>query len=204
MSTPSRHHTTPPPRPGSTPVGIRGEDDGQPGNTAAGGDKPETVRQMLILWSAMVGLELLHQILNVVMTLLDPTAMRAAARSQDAAEGVSDAVVNASVTAATLLVGLLNLIIVGVLAWMILIVNKRGKRLPTALMLLMIFSLFFAIRALFLFFASPTSDVPLALFAVDGSVQILAAVAGVLAYLLARRPEALAWLGPSEGKKLLK
>lgn len=204
MSTPSRHHTTPPPRPGSTPVGIRGEDDGQPGNTAAGGDKPETVRQMLILWSAMVGLELLHQILNVVMALLDPTAMRAAARSQDAAEGVSDAVVNASVTAATLLVGLLNLIIVGVLAWMILIVNKRGKRLPTALMLLMIFSLFFAIRALFLFLASPTSDVPLALFAVDGSVQILAAVAGVLAYLLARRPEALAWLGPSEGKKLLK
>lgn len=159
---------------------------------------------MLILWSAMVGLELLHQILNVVMALLDPTAMRAAARSQDAAEGVSDAVVNASVTAATLLVGLLNLIILGVLAWMILIVNKRGKRLPTALMLLMIFSLFFALRALLLFLASPTGDVPIALFAVDGSIQILVAVAGVLAYLLARQPEALSWLGPTEGKKLLK
>ncbi|BAC17264.1 hypothetical protein [Corynebacterium efficiens] len=204
MSTPSRHHTTPPQRPGSTPAGIQGEGSGQPGTTTPGGDKPETVRQMLILWSAMVGLELLHQILNVVMGLLDPTAMRAAARRQDAAEGVSDVVLNASVTAATLLVGLLNMIIVGVLAWMILIVNKRGKRLPTALMLLMIFSLFFALRALFLFLASPTGDVPIALFAVDGSIQILAAVAGVLAYLLARRPEALAWLGPPEGRKLLK
>lgn len=188
MSTPSKHHTTPPLPPGNN------EQQSAPA-------KSETLRQVLTLWAVMVGLELIHQIFNVIIGLLDPAALRAAARQQSAAEGLSDAVVNATATAATLLMGLLNLLILGVLTWMIFAVRNRSKRAPTAYMLLMIFSFFFAFRALLVFLASPSGDVPVALYAIDGSIQILVAVAGILAYLLARKPEVVEWIGPTKPPK---
>lgn len=184
MSTPSKH-LTPSPTPGQ---------DSDSSDTS--GKKPETLHQVLKLWSVMVALELVHQILNVIMGLLDPAAMRAAAKNQGAAENMSDAMINSTVTVATLLVGLLNIIIVGVLAWMIVIVSRKGKRMPTAFMLLIVFTFFFVFRALLIFLASPNNDVPLALYAIDGSIQILMAVAGVIAYLLARQPEVVEWIGP--------
>lgn len=196
MSTPSTHHTTPPEKPGHPthhgPNRPGSDTTGQPGSNT----RPETLQQVLQLWSVMVGLELLHQILNVIMGLMDPAAMRAAARQQGAAEGLSDAMINSTVTIATLMVGLLNVIIIGILAWMILAVYKRSKRMPTAFMLLIFFTFFFVFRALLVFLASPANDVPLALFAVDGSIQILIAVAGVIAYLLSRQSEVVEWIGP--------
>lgn len=183
MSTPSQHHTTPP-----------------HGNTEqkSAPTRSETLQQVLTLWAVMVGLELVHQIFNVLIGLLDPSALRAAARQQSAAEGLSDAVVNATATAAVLLMGLLNLAIIGVLTWMIFAVKNRSKRAPTAYMLLMIFSFFFAFRALLVFMASPSGDVPVALYAIDGSIQILTAVVGIIAYLLARKPEVVEWIGPTK------
>lgn len=189
MSTPSTHRTPASPTP---PQAGAPETPDSPEQN----HKPETLEQVLKLWSVMVALELAHQILSVIMALIDPTAMRAAAREQSAAEGLSDAMVNSTVTVATLLVGLLNLGIIAVLAWMIMSVSKKGKKMPTAFLLLTIFTFFFIFRALLLFLASPNNDVPLALYAIDGSIQILLAVAGVIAYLLARQPEVLDWIGP--------
>lgn len=191
MSTPSAHHNTPPSAQGP---GYPGPGTSQ--QPEAGTKKPETLQQVIQLWSVMVILELIHQILNVIMSLTDPSAMRAAVRQQDAAEGLSDSVINSTVTAATLVTGLFNVIIVGVLAWMILIVNRRGKRMATAFMLLIVFTFFFVFRALLVFLASPSNDIPVALYAIDGSIQILLAVAGVIAYMLSRKPEVIDWIGP--------
>lgn len=190
MSTPSRHHTPVPP---SSTSGQEG-----PGASGASGEnkKPETLRQIIQLWSVMVILELVHQILNVIMGLIDPAAMRAAAREQSATDTMSDAMINSTVTVATLLMGLINLAIVGVLAWMIIMVNNKSKKMPTAFLLLTIFTFFFVFRALLLFLANPSNDVPVALYAIDGSIQILLAVAGVIAYMLARQPEVIEWIGP--------
>ncbi len=194
MSMPSTPNATPP-----TPQGM-----GTPDQPEQGAGKPETLRQILQLWSVMVILELIHQVLNVTMGLLDPSAMRAAVRDQSAAEGMSDTVINSTVTAATLLTGLINVIIVGVLAWMIMIVNKRGKRMPTAFLLLIMFTFFFVFRALLVFLASPATDIPVGLYALDGSIQILLAVAGVIAYLLSRQAEVVEWIGPVKPSRGIK
>lgn len=186
MSNPSTPNATPP-----TPQGM-----GTPHESDPAVSKPETLRQILQLWSVMLVLELIHQILNVIMSLSDPSAMRAAVKEQGAAEGLSDAVINSTVTAAVFLSGLINVVIVGVLAWMIMIVNKRGKRMPTAFLLLIVFTFFFVFRALLVFLASPSGDIPVALYAIDGSIQILLAVAGVIAYLLSRQAEVVEWIGP--------
>lgn len=180
MSTPSTKHPT-------TPSTTKPTD----------GKKSETVQLLIQMWSVMVLLELVHQIFNVVIGLIDPSALRAVARQQAVAEGQSDAIVNATVTTATLLMGLLNLAIVGILAWMIMIVNKRSKRIPTAFLLLTVFSFFFIFRTLLVFLSTPGGgDVPVAFYAVDGSIQILIGVVGVIAYLLSRQPEVVEWVGP--------
>lgn len=187
MSTPANTHGTAVPPTGATPE--------KP--------VPETVRLLLQLWAVMVVLELVHQLLNVAMSFMDTTQLQSIAREQLAGEQqVSDAMISAAATASILLMGLFNLIIVGVLAWMVVIVRRRGRRLPTALLLLMIFGFFFIIRALFLFLASPVAgDVPIAMYAIDGSVQILVAVTAAVAYALTRKEEAVNWLIPEEYRK---
>ncbi|WIM73123.1 hypothetical protein QP028_05680 [Corynebacterium suedekumii] len=41
---------------------------------------PETIRLLLLLWSLAIGGEVLHQILNVVIALIDPAPLLAMAR----------------------------------------------------------------------------------------------------------------------------
>ncbi|WP_245670352.1 hypothetical protein [Corynebacterium crudilactis] len=152
--------------------------------------KEDTVKLLLQMWAVMIGFELIHQILNVVMSFMDPTALRTVAREQAEAQGMSDEIVNATVVAAILFMGFINLIIIAILSWMVMIVKKRSKRLPTAFLLLTIFSFFFILRVLMLFFASPgANDVPMALFAIDGCVQILVGVSAGVAYALSRTDE---------------
>ncbi|ALC04933.1 hypothetical protein CDES_02365 [Corynebacterium deserti GIMN1.010] len=170
------------------PVGAK--DSTNSAKKADGEKTDDTIKLLITMWSVMIGLELVHQILNVVMSFLDPTELRAVAKEQAGAQGLSDQIVDATVVAAILVMGLFNLLIIAIMAWMVTVVKKRGRRLPTAFLLLTIFSFFFILRMLMLFFASPGgSDVPMALFAIDGCVQILTAVSAGVAYALSRRDE---------------
>lgn len=117
-----------------------------------GEKKEDTVKLLIQMWAVMIGLELLHQILNVVMSFTDPTALRTVAKEQAAAQGLSDGIVNATVIAAILVMGFFNLIVIAILSWMVVMVKNRSKRLPTAFLLLTIFSFFFILRVLMLFF----------------------------------------------------
>lgn len=167
--------------------------------------KEDTVKLLIQMWAVMIGLELLHQILNVVMSFMDPTALRTVAKEQAAAQGVSDGIVNATVIAAILIMGFFNLIVVAILSWMVVMVKNRSKRLPTAFLLLTIFSFFFILRVLLLFFASPGgTDVPMALFAIDGCVEILVGVSAGVAYALSRTEQPVKMLtdyAPDDAKR---
>ncbi|GFK17814.1 hypothetical protein [Corynebacterium glutamicum] len=170
-----------------------------------GEKKEDTVKLLIQMWAVMIGLELLHQILNVVMSFTDPTALRTVAKEQAAAQGLSDGIVNATVIAAILVMGFFNLIVIAILSWMVVMVKNRSKRLPTAFLLLTIFSFFFILRVLMLFFASPGgTDVPMALFAIDGCVQILVGVSAGVAYALSRTEQPVKMLteyAPEDAKR---
>lgn len=171
----------------------------------AGEKKEDTVKLLIQMWAVMIGLELLHQILNVVMSFTDPTALRTVAKEQAAAQGLSDGIVNATVIAAILVMGFFNLIVIAILSWMVVMVKNRSKRLPTAFLLLTIFSFFFILRVLMLFFASPGgTDVSMALFAIDGCVQILVGVSAGVAYALSRTEQPVKMLtdyAPEDAKR---
>lgn len=171
----------------------------------AGEKKEDTVKLLIQMWAVMIGLELLHQILNMVMSFTDPTALRTVAKEQAAAQGLSDGIVNATVIAAILVMGFFNLIVIAILSWMVVMVKNRSKRLPTAFLLLTIFSFFFILRVLMLFFASPGgTDVPMALFAIDGCVQILVGVSAGVAYALSRTEQPVKMLtdyAPEDAKR---
>lgn len=170
-----------------------------------GEKKEDTVKLLIQMRAVMIGLELLHQILNVVMSFTDPTALRTVAKEQAAAQGLSDGIVNATVIAAILVMGFFNLIVIAILSWMVVMVKNRSKRLPTAFLLLTIFSFFFILRVLMLFFASPGgTDVPMALFAIDGCVQILVGVSAGVAYALSRTEQPVKMLtdyAPEDAKR---
>ena len=170
-----------------------------------GEKKEDTVKLLIQMWAVMIGLELRHQILNVVMSFTDPTALRTGAKEQAAAQGLSDGIVNATVIAAILVMGFFNLIVIAILSWMVVMVKNRSKRLPTAFLLLTIFSFFFILRVLMLFFASPGgTDVPMALFAIDGCVQILVGVSAGVAYALSRTEQPVKMLtdyAPEDAKR---
>lgn len=170
-----------------------------------GEKKEDTVKLLIQMWAVMIGLELLHQILNVVMSFTDPTTLRTVAKEQAAAQGLSDGIVNATVIAAILVMGFFNLIVIAILSWMVVMVKNRSKRLPTAFLLLTIFSFFFILRVLMLFFASPGgTDVPMALFAIDGCVQILVGVSAGVAYALSRTEQPVKMLtdyAPEDAKR---
>ncbi|MFP7364798.1 hypothetical protein SFC07_03310 [Corynebacterium callunae] len=181
----------------SSPPSPAGEAQ-QPTAPGDGGKMGETLRLLFKVWAVMIGLEFIHQIFNLIMTFMDPSALREVAAEQAQAEGLSESMVDATVVAAALVMGLFNLIVIAILLWMVQVVRKHTKRTPTAFMLLTIFSFFFILRTLTLFFASPGGlDIPIALYAVDGCIQILIGVSAGLAYALSRSEESLKWLSDS-------
>lgn len=163
------------------------------GGGASRSKKPEAVRYMLGCWAAMIFGELVHQALTVLAVVLDPSELIAAAKQAADAE-VPEALVNASVWGSVAIMALIQLVMIGLFAAALSAVNKQKKWGPTARRLLQVFSVFFALRALMVFAMRPAaSTVPMALFAVDGVVQIVVGVAGVLGLIYASQKESIDW-----------
>lgn len=145
---------------------------------------PETVRYLVLCLTVMLGAELAHLIVSTASVLVDPSALRESAREAAKASGedVSDAMLNASVYGSVLMLVLFQLLIVGLLAFAVRAVARRSSWASNAMRLLQFFSVFFALRMITLFLMRPDSaTVPVALYAVDGVLQIAVGAAGVCA-----------------------
>lgn len=162
---------------------------------------PEAVRYLLGAWAVMILGELLHQILSVVVTVLDPAALREAAKqaAKNQSEALPDNMMQASMYATIVLMALLQLGIIVVFVLALRSVQRRGKWILNATRVLQVFSVFFALRMLTLFLMTPAATkVPIALFAVDGATQIVVGVAGLLGLFYASRKESQDYLRPAE------
>lgn len=167
------------------------------GPPETGDEKPETIRLMLLLFAVAIGGEVIHQILNVIIGLMDPSALLAAARdalSEEQAAELGEGAVNTSVYASMFLAGALGLAIMGLLAFMLVLIHRRSSYAGLARRMLLVFGFYFGFRILLLLIATPGgNDVPVAMYLLDGSVQIIVGVAAVLGLVFSFRQETLKW-----------
>ena len=167
------------------------------------GSMPEAVRYMLAAWTVMIGGELLHQILAVAASVIDPSALREVAKER-ATKGdgeVSEALMNASVYGSIFIMALLQLGVILLFVFALRAVQKQAKWAENARRLLQIFSVFFALRMLTLFMMVPASTtVPTAMFGIDGVVQIVLGVAGVMGVIYSVDKDSVAWTKPPKDK----
>lgn len=193
-----------PPQNPQSPSHIAPAAASQPDPHGKKGTPPESVRFMLTCWAVMIAGELLHQILTVVVTVLDPAALRESAKQ--AAEGrgeeLSDAMLTFGIYGSVVLMALIQLVILGVFAYALRTVAKRGKWAANARRLLQVFAAFFGLRVLTLFMMTPASaTVPVALYAADGVIQIILGVAGVLGLVYSTRKESVDWVEPMKTRE---
>ncbi len=168
--------------------------------------QPETIRLAVQLWAATVALQLVHLVLNVIMLIIDPSGLQAAARESAAArdvEEVTTEMIQGSVIGSVVIMTLINLLILGLLTWGLVTVNRRGRRAGSARHLWLVFSIYFALQAATVFaLSSAGSAVPDFLFLLDGSLQILAGVAAVTGLVFASRSDSLNWVDPNRKDKM--
>ena len=167
------------------------------------GSMPEAVRYMLAAWTVMIGGELLHQIFAVAASVIDPSALREVAKER-ATKGdgeVSEALMNASVYGSIFIMAVIQLGVILLFVFALRAVQKQAKWAENARRLLQIFSVFFALRMLTLFMMVPASTaVPTALFGVDGVIQIVLGVAGVMGVIYSVDKDSVAWTKPPKDK----
>ncbi|GAA3515617.1 hypothetical protein GCM10022417_07500 [Corynebacterium pilbarense] len=167
------------------------------------GSMPEAVRYMLAAWTVMIGGELLHQILAVAASVIDPSALREVAkeRAKNSDGEVSEALMNASVYGSIFIMALLQLGVILLFVFALRAVQKQAKWAENARRLLQIFSVFFGLRMLTLFMMVPASTtVPTAIFGIDGVIQIVLGVAGVMGVIYSVDKDSVAWTKPPKDK----
>ncbi|WP_304325198.1 hypothetical protein [Corynebacterium frankenforstense] len=159
---------------------------------------PEAVRILVALWRGIVGLEILHQLLSVAGVLADPGALRTMARETlESTEGadVSPQMLDVAVYASAGFSALVGIAIQLILLWATVMIARRHRWSDGSRRLLMFFSIYLVIRAVALFGvgAAGAGSIPVALLAVDGSVQVLAGVAAALALVYIFNSETVRW-----------
>lgn len=187
--------------------------DAVPGGGKNTNTLPEPVRYLLGCLCVMLGGEVVHLILSVSAVVVDPSQLRESARqaAEAAGEEISDATITLAMYGSVATAALFQLLIIVLLGFAAHAVVKQASWGQAALRLLQFFGVFFAIRAILLFFLSPSSTtVPVALFAVDGVVQIIVGAAGACAVAYAmqdkvrehvRKQPRTGGAGPSNEKK---
>lgn len=159
---------------------------------------PERIRLMLLLFAVAVGGEILHQVLNITIGLMDPSALTSAAREGMRGSDVtfSDSQIRTAAIASIFLAGAFGIAVMGLLGVMLRLIRRRSKYAGLARRMLLVFGFYFGFRVLMLFMASPGGTrVPVAMYLVDGSVQIIVGVAAVLGLVFSFSEEVLRWTG---------
>lgn len=162
-------------------------------------ERPESVQLAIRIWLGALILELVHQILQVVSALIDPSELLYAAQQQqeqsDSPE-MAEEVINFATYSSIIGLGVINLIFVAILFVALHFYASRHRLVGGARSLLMVFSLFFALRGILTFGAIPAgTNVPDWLLLLDGSLVIVIAVVAVLGVIFSSRQEALDYTG---------
>lgn len=168
--------------------------------------RPESVTYMLWLWLGALCGEAVHQVLNVVLTLLNHDVLMSQAKemAKSAPAGVdeaqlSDAFLRTAAYGSVALSAAISLAIIVLLAFLLRSLANRSKRAGTSRRVWFAFSIYFGFRILLTFMVTPAgADVPDWLFAADGMVQILVGVAAVLGLIFSVRAETLDYTGELE------
>lgn len=179
----------------------------QGGKDARGGSKrPETVVYMLWLWLGVVAGETVHQILNVVLTLLNHDVLMAQAKQMvesasggEDGEEVSDSLIEMAAYGSVALSAAIAIGVLVLLLFLLKSLAEPSKRAGTSRRIWFAFSIYFGFRILLTFMVTPAgADVPDWLFAADGMVQILVGVAAVLGLIFSIKPDTLDYTGELE------
>ncbi|MEJ5928073.1 hypothetical protein WG915_05510 [Corynebacterium sp. H128] len=163
---------------------------------AANRERPESVQLAFKTWLVVVAFETVHQLLNVVMSLLNTSELKAAARESLTPEQlsqVSDTTLSLMASLAAIMAGVLAIGIVAVIGWTAKVFHNGNKSAEGARRFLTVFGVYLAIRALFVFEMAQGSGVAVALLLCDGYVQILVAVCAVLAAIFGGKKESVDW-----------
>ncbi len=163
---------------------------------------PEAAVYAMGVWAVALGAEVVHQILQVILGILNRDVMVAQMskllRDEDPT-AYSDGLVRLSAYLSIGFSALVAFVILGVLAWMLTLFRAKHKWAGTARRLLFIFGLYYALRVVFVFVTSPAgSDAPDWLFAIDGMIQIVAGVAGGLGVYFGSREPVIKYTGEYE------
>ena len=137
---------------------------------------PEAAVYAMGVWAVALGAEVVHQILQVILGILNRDVMVAQMskflRDEDPT-AYSDGLVRLSAYLSIGFSAFVAFVILGVLAWMLTLFRAKHKWAGTARRLLFIFGLYYALRVVFVFVTSPAgSDAPDWLFAIDGMIQM--------------------------------
>ncbi|WP_306515637.1 hypothetical protein [Corynebacterium sp.] len=177
------------------------------GTTPKFGERPESVHIYVWLWIFILAVEFVHQILNISLALWDPSELQArAARSiEESGQAISDGLLNFGVYGSIVLMGLISLLLLGLLATMLYLVNAKHKRAGLARRMLFFFGLYFTFRLVLIFGTSgnPLSDIPEAFYIIDGNLQVLVGVASALTLIFGGRNETLDYTGELEKMRQL-
>ena len=124
--------------------------------------RPESVAYMLWLWMGALCGEAVHQVLNVVLTLLNHDVLMSQAKemAKSAPAGVdeaqlSDAFLRTAAYASVALSAAISLAIIVLLAFLLRSLARRGKRAGTSRRVWFAFSLYFGFRILLTFMVTP-------------------------------------------------
>lgn len=160
--------------------------------------RPEAFRLAVGAWAVALLVELIHQITQISMSLIDPAELMSAARKEaesTSVEGASDTLITFSVYGSIIIMGLVSLLIIVGLVVALRFYAARHRLADGARRLLMVFSLYFALRGLLVFVAGPAgSAVPVWLMLLDGSLQLIVAVAAILGLVFSGRKESVDYL----------
>lgn len=167
---------------------------------------PEAVRYMLLLWAGVLAGEVLHQILSTTMSFMDIEVLKAAAakRAEESGGPMNDALATIGATGGIVVMTLLAFAILGLLAWMLNCLARKTKWAGNGRRMWFAFSIYYGIRAGLLFATQVgASDVPDALYLLDGALQILIGVAAVMGLIFSMKQETLDYTGEMEEMRKL-
>lgn len=159
-------------------------------------ERPEAVDLATKLWLGVMGCEALHQLLNVITSLLNIGELKSQAKQTMSAEQIAklgDPQLTVVAVFSVIAAGFLAMIVLGIVGWTAYQFRSGSKRAEKARRFLTIFAIYFVFRGLVVFELAEVSPAPVALLLLDGSAQLLVAVLAVLAALLGGKKESVAW-----------
>ncbi|AKE40486.1 hypothetical membrane protein [Corynebacterium kutscheri] len=158
---------------------------------------PEKLMFLWQVWMVFLILELVHQILNIAMSIGTMDEIKFALASNLKDSGYQDAGDNLIALAAWLSIGLafaFSVVILIIAFFLGRRMRHGGMKAVTPRLFMLILSYYMIFRGLLVFVVEPTNSLHIAYYAVDGVLQlIIAVVSSVIVYVLSTK-EILAWV----------